>query len=203
VQEGGGLLAYRVGGRWRGSGLLALGPRAALRAAGCAFVRSNRADVALDAVRFGQAAAYDDVPAPRGAAAAPRRLASMTTKGEVQKVAFTMYPVEDPKRARRFYEEVLGLTVGSHSDSGVWTEYDLPGGGCLALFKTNDIKPSSNSGGSVALEVDDLDAIVARLETQGVKFAAKLVPSPVCRMSVILDTEGNSVILHELKHKKK
>ena len=79
------------------------------------------------------------------------------TNGGIQKVAFTMYPVEDAKRARRFYEEVLGLKVGSHAGSGAWTEYDLPGGGCLALFQTNDIKPSSGAGGSVALDVDDLD----------------------------------------------
>lgn len=126
----------------------------------------------------------------------------MANQGVIQKVAFTMYPVEDPQRARRFYEEVLGLTVGSHAGSGAWTEYDLPGGGCLALFRTSDIKPSSNSGGSIALEVDDLDALIARLESQGVKFAAKMVPSPVCRMSIILDTEGNSIILHELKKKR-
>jgi len=127
----------------------------------------------------------------------------MTTKGKLEKVAFTLYPVRDAQRARRFYEERLGLTRGSHSDSGLWTEYDLPGGGCLALFKTDDIEPSKSAGGSVAFEVDDLEAIVSRLESEGVTFVAKLVPSPVCRMSIIVDSEGNSIILHELRSKKK
>jgi predicted enzyme related to lactoylglutathione lyase len=116
-----------------------------------------------------------------------------------EKVAFTMYPVQDPQRARAFYGETLGLPPGSQAGNGMWSEYDLPGGGCLALFATSDIKPSADSGGSVALEVDDLDAEIARLKAKGVKFKAEMIHSPVCRMSVILDSEGNSVILHELK----
>lgn len=44
-----------------------------------------------------------------------------------KKVAFTMYPVQDAARARDFYETTLGLTPGSKSADGVWTEYDLPG----------------------------------------------------------------------------
>jgi predicted enzyme related to lactoylglutathione lyase len=116
-----------------------------------------------------------------------------------QKVAFTMYPVEDPARARAFYGGTLGLTLGKHSENGVWTEYDLPGGGCLALFATKDMKPSADAGGSVALEVEDLDALIARLKGEGVRFRADMIHSPVCRMSVILDSEGNSILLHELK----
>lgn len=116
-----------------------------------------------------------------------------------KKVAFTMYPVKDPQRARAFYGDVLGLTLGSHSSNGVWTEYDLPGGGCLALFGNPDIESSADSGASVALEVDDLDVLIARLKSEGVRFKAGMVQSPVCRMSVILDSEGNSIILHELK----
>ena len=117
------------------------------------------------------------------------------------KVAFTMYPVQDAERARAFYEKTLGLTRGSSASNGVWTEYDLPGGGCLALFKSDDIKPSASAGGSIAFEVEDLDALIAELKGKGVTFKAEMIHSPVCRMSVILDSEGNSLILHEL-HKK-
>lgn len=117
------------------------------------------------------------------------------------KVAFTLYPVEDSARARAFYEKTLGLTVGKHSENGMWTEYDLPGGGCLALFATKDMKPSADAGGTIAFEVDDLDALIARLKGEGVRFKADMIHSPVCRMSVILDSEGNSILLHELKKK--
>ena len=78
-----------------------------------------------------------------------------------KKVAFTMYPITDVPRARKFYEETLGLKRGSMGNQGdkYWIEYDLPGGGCLGL--TN----------------------------------------PVCRMAVCLDSEGNSILLHQLKPK--
>ncbi len=119
----------------------------------------------------------------------------------LKKIAFTMFPVTDAQRARAFYRDQLGLSIGSHSPDGVWTEYDLPGGGCLALFKTQDIKPSADSGGSVAFEVEDLDLLMGQLKEQGVTFKSGVIPSPVCRMAIILDSEGNSIILHEL-HKK-
>ena len=118
-----------------------------------------------------------------------------------KKVAFTMYPVKDAARARAFYGETLGLTLGSNAPNGMWTEYDLPGGGCLALFAGGDMKPSADAGGSVALEVEDLDALIPQLKEKGVEFKAEMIHSPVCRMSVILDSEGNSIILHELKKK--
>jgi predicted enzyme related to lactoylglutathione lyase len=121
-----------------------------------------------------------------------------------KKVAFTMFAVEDSARARAFYEGVLGLKRGSASENGVWTEYDLPEGGCLALFKHPDPsqQPTRGSGGaSVAFEVEDLDALVSALKAKGVKFQAELVPSPVCRMSIIEDSEKNTIILHELRKK--
>jgi predicted enzyme related to lactoylglutathione lyase len=119
--------------------------------------------------------------------------------GALKKVAFTMYPVRDASRARAFYEEKLGLVRGSASGNGVWTEYDLPGGGCLALFRTDDLAPGTNAGGSVAFEVEDLDGLIERLKGEGVVFKAPMVHSPVCRMSIVLDSEGNTIILHELK----
>jgi len=117
----------------------------------------------------------------------------------LKKVAFSMFPVVDAVRARSFYEDVLGLRRGSASPEGTWTEYDLPGGGCLALFRTNDIQPSSEAGGTVAFEVEDLDKVNQELRQKGVEFKADMIHSPVCRMSVIKDSEGNAIILHQLK----
>lgn len=118
----------------------------------------------------------------------------------LKKVAFSMFPVVDAERARSFYEDTLGLTRGTASPEGTWTEYDLPGGGCLALYRTGDIKPSAEAGGSVALEVEDLDELKKQLRAKGVEFKADLIESPVCRMSVIKDSEGNAIILHQLKN---
>ena len=116
-----------------------------------------------------------------------------------KKVAFTMLPVVDPDRARAFYEDVLGLSRGLASPNGIWTEYDLPGGGCLALFRHPDPRLARPpGGGSVALEVADLDALNERLGAAGVVYQGDMVHGPNCRMSNILDSEGNALILHQL-----
>lgn len=117
----------------------------------------------------------------------------------LKKVAFTMFPVADPARARAFYEQTLGLTRGSHSENGTWTEYDLPGGGCLALFGGPGATTGAQGGASIAFEVEDLDALNRRLKEAGVHYDSDMVHSPVCRMSIIRDTEGNAIILHQLK----
>ena len=117
-----------------------------------------------------------------------------------KKVAFTMFGVEDSTRARAFYEGTLGFARGKSSQDGVWTEYDLPGGGCLALFKHPDpAQRAARSGAaSIAFEVADLDALIAQLQAKGVSFKSGIIPSPVCRMSIIEDSEGNTITLHQL-----
>jgi predicted enzyme related to lactoylglutathione lyase len=116
-----------------------------------------------------------------------------------------MYPITDVARARRFYEETLGLQRGSMGNQGeqYWIEYDLPAGGCLALTNFVPDKPSDAAGGTIALEVEDLDALMTDLKTKGVTFKSDIIHSPVCRMAVCLDSEGNSILLHQLKPKAK
>jgi len=77
-------------------------------------------------------------------------------------------------------------------------------GGCLALFKHPDPAhegPGGSGGAAVALEVESLEVAIAELKAKGVKFVSGIIESPVCRMSNIEDTEGNTIILHEL-HKR-
>jgi len=120
----------------------------------------------------------------------------------LKKVAFTMYPVVDIERAKGFYAKHFGLTPSKLSVEGAWVEYDLPGGGCFAITTVaKGVSPSSTAGGSIAFEVDDLEGLVAKLKAEQVKFVLDLFSSPVCWMAVILDSEGNSVILHQL-HKR-
>lgn len=118
----------------------------------------------------------------------------------VRKVAFTMLPVQDVDRARRFYEQTLGLKVGLHGgqDGMWWIEYDLPGGGCIALTNTTGAEPSSSAGATLALEVQDLTALRGELERAGVRFRGSVVRGPRCRMITCLDSEGNALLLHEL-----
>lgn len=119
----------------------------------------------------------------------------------LKKVAFTMYPVKDIARARKFYKEVLGLAEGSAGNQGdnYWVEYDLPGGGCLAITNFTGDEPSDKAGGTIAFEVEDLDRLIDDLKSKDVTFKSGIIDSPVCRMSVCLDSEGNAILLHQLK----
>lgn len=115
----------------------------------------------------------------------------------IRKIAFTLYPVRDMARARRFYEEQLGLTCSARYVEGGWVEYDLAGG-CFALTNiVPHLRPSATAAG-IAFEVDDVDGLVARLKAEGVKVLAEPFSSPVCRMAVLEDPEGNSVTLHHV-----
>lgn len=117
----------------------------------------------------------------------------------LNRVAFTMYPVVDVEAARAFYETALGLEPGlaGGRDGTHWIEYDLPGGGCFAITNVQG-KPSAEAGGTIAFEVDDLDAVIEHLRGHGVRFRGDVVAGPRCRMIVCLDPDGNSILLHQL-----
>jgi len=121
-----------------------------------------------------------------------------TSTVRVVEFAFTGYPVTDLARARAFYEGVLGLKTGmiwEDANHG-WIEYDL-GGHTLAINNgAKEWKPSSD-GPAIALEVADFDEAVALLKEKGVRFTVEPMNTPVCRLAVILDPDGNSIAIHQ------
>ena len=118
-------------------------------------------------------------------------------------IAFTCYPVTDMARARKFYENVLGLkpTVVFGEPGGMqWTEYDI-GPGTLALgCGAPDWTPRPD-GCSVGLEMENFEAAVAHLRAHHVKFQVEPMETPVCHMAFIFDSEGNLVCIHKRKAK--
>ena len=113
-------------------------------------------------------------------------------------IAFTVYPVTDMNRARTFYEGDLGLKT-SMDFEGKWVEYDLSGG-CFAITTMMEgVSPSASAGGKIAFEVDDVDGMVETLRRKGIQVIIEPLSTPGCRMAVVLDPEGNGVILHKLK----
>lgn len=115
----------------------------------------------------------------------------------IRKVAFTMLTMSDVDRARKFYKEALGLRPGLQGNQGDqwWIEYDLPEGGCIALQNFDASQPGGNA---LALEVENLDALIAHLKAHGVTFKSDIIHGPRCRMAMCNDTEGNALVLHQL-----
>jgi len=114
----------------------------------------------------------------------------------ITSIAFTMYPVTDIARARRFYEQDLGLTV-SRVFQDAWIEYDLAGGTFAITTLAEGVSPSADAGGGIGFEVDNVDAMVTTLRAKGTTVKLEPFSTPVCRMAVILDLEGNALTLHQ------
>ena len=53
------------------------------------------------------------------------------------------------------------------------------------------------------VELKSLKTYLQGYRNKGIYFEARMVHSPVCRMSILKDTEGNSLILHELSSKRR
>jgi predicted enzyme related to lactoylglutathione lyase len=118
---------------------------------------------------------------------------------KIVEIAFTGYPVTDMRRARAFYEDVLKLesTRTFENEDRHWIEYDLgPSTFAISNMSSEDWKPSKD-GPTIAFEVEDFDAAVARLRANNVKFTLDPFETPVCRMAIVSDPDGNSICIHK------
>ena len=114
-----------------------------------------------------------------------------------------MLPVKDLDRARRFYEQQLGLAAGSAKPDGKFV-YRCAGTE-IALFP----RPGGTKAEHTALsfKVDDIRASIRELEARGVRFADYDLPGlktleHVCVLGAekaawFQDPEGNILCLHE------
>jgi predicted enzyme related to lactoylglutathione lyase len=116
---------------------------------------------------------------------------------KVVELAFCCYAVTDMPRARAFYEGVLGLkpTTVIDSEHSKWIEYEF-GPYALAIGAAPIFKPSPD-GCAAALEVEDFDGAIAELKQSNVKFRIEPFQSPVCRMAMIFDPDGNTIGIHK------
>ena len=107
-------------------------------------------------------------------------------------------PVTDIPRARRFYEDLLGLHVAEEMMGGQWIEYAI-GDNTLAIANVGEEWKPSSQGTSVAVEVESFDEAITQLKTQHVLFAAEPFETPCCHMAVVQDPDGNKLIIHKVK----
>ena len=117
---------------------------------------------------------------------------------KIKRIGFVAIPVTDIKRARLFYEEVLGLKVSDEMMQGRWIEYGV-GDDTLAIANVGDAWTPSDQGTGAALEVEDFDEAISRLKDRQVRFAAEPFETPCCHMAVIQDPDGNKLMIHKLK----
>jgi predicted enzyme related to lactoylglutathione lyase len=116
----------------------------------------------------------------------------------IKEIGFVAIPVTDIKRARSFYEEVLGLKVSEEMMGGRWIEYAV-GDDTLAVGNVGEQWAPSDQGTGAALEVENFDDAIKRLKDRHVRFAAEPFETPCCHMAVVQDPDGNKLIIHKLK----
>jgi catechol 2,3-dioxygenase-like lactoylglutathione lyase family enzyme len=90
----------------------------------------------------------------------------------IQLIAFLAYAVSDLKRARHFYEDILGLKL-THEAGGEWFAYDV-GDTTFAISAADADHPVPVRGAVLAFEVSDLDSEVARLHRCGATFRREI-----------------------------
>jgi catechol 2,3-dioxygenase-like lactoylglutathione lyase family enzyme len=111
----------------------------------------------------------------------------------ITKLDFVSVPSQDSERSRRFYGETLGLRPDERAQFEFWA-----GDTCLVIWEPRrvgmEFAPQKN--GHLALQVDDIDAARAELESKGVTFAGETFDTGVCRMALFTDPDGNDLMLH-------
>jgi len=122
---------------------------------------------------------------------------------KITDIAFIAYAVSDMKKARAFYEGVLGLKPNSEFDgsgSANWVEYDI-GAGTLGIGCAPGMWEPSSKGASAALEVENFDDALAAVKAKNIPVVMGPHDFPSCRMVVIADPDGNRLTLHRRKAK--
>lgn len=114
-----------------------------------------------------------------------------------------MLPVKDLARARRFYEQALGLEAGTARPDGKFV-YRC-GGTEIALFPKAEGTKAEHT--AISFKVADIGSAIAELKDRGVRFADYDYPGlktveHVCvlgseKAAWFEDPEGNILCLHE------
>jgi predicted enzyme related to lactoylglutathione lyase len=119
-----------------------------------------------------------------------------TSTSLVTGVDFVTVPARDIDASATFYGETLGLPFVKQWGSMPAKEFQA-GNLTLALmdptafgreFQAHDLP--------IALQVDDVEAARANLESQGVEFVTDIMDSGVCHQAIFLDPAGNSLAIH-------
>lgn len=115
---------------------------------------------------------------------------------KIRGIDITTYLIKDAARAKKFYGDVMGLTMTmDYGENG--GEFTFPDGTTFGLWKMQD--GSWNPGLGVIFAVDDLQQAVEHYKSKGVKIMDHVEDTPTCFMAFGEDSEGNHFILHQRK----
>jgi predicted enzyme related to lactoylglutathione lyase len=115
---------------------------------------------------------------------------------KIKGVDFAYYVVRDLKKSIDFYQNTLGLTMTSSSDT--WAEFDA-GNLTLTIGTWGAESKTQGSDGGVAFSVDDVKKSLAELKKKGVKVNEGGWEGDSCIGGSFEDPDGNVITLHHRK----
>jgi predicted enzyme related to lactoylglutathione lyase len=121
---------------------------------------------------------------------------------KISEIAFTAYAITDVKRARAFYEGVLGLKPASvfEGEGMAFIEYWIgPDEDVLVIGAGAYRFSPGKTGATVALEVEDFDKAIADLKAANVPITFGPEHMQSCSMAIIEDPDGNQLVIHKRK----
>ncbi|HEV3153731.1 MAG TPA: VOC family protein [Candidatus Baltobacteraceae bacterium] len=119
-----------------------------------------------------------------------------TSKGTVIGTDISGFLVRDPQAMIAFYRDKLGMEPTAIDDEGRGAEFTLSDGSTFGVWKTE----SGETGGFTMLAVDDIHAAREAMTLRGLEISP-VDESPVCHMAFGKDPEGNTIIIHQRKHR--
>lgn len=112
-------------------------------------------------------------------------------------VDFVSVPSQDIERAAEFYGEKLGLERSVYRPESNFAEFE---NGTVTLTIINPEKMGIGefrpTPFHIALQVQDVAAARAELESRGVEFMGDIFDTGVCHMAFFRDPDGNALMLH-------
>ncbi len=123
------------------------------------------------------------------------------TRGRVTGVGGVFFRSPDPAATREWYAEHLGLGTDDYGTNFRWRSHSDPesvGHTQWSPFdQDTDYFGDSAQQAMVNYRVDDLDAILERLQASGVALAGEMQVEPFGRFQHVIDGDGRRIELWE------
>jgi len=136
-------------------------------------------------------------------AANPAKSSADEPAGHITGIGGVFFKAKDPKALAAWYRDVLGLPVESWG--GAALHYDAqthpPAAAWMAFPATTTHFAPSTGEFMVNYAVDNMEALLARLQAKNVEVLKQDDSDPNGRFAWLLDPEGNKVELWEPKGK--
>jgi|SRR5215469_6967130 len=131
----------------------------------------------------------------------PRKYPGDDSAGHITGVGGVFFKSRDPTALAAWYQDVLGLNLESWG--GALLRYDAPQHPPMLVWsvfsESTDYFAPSQRDMMINYAVDDLDALLAKLQAKGVEVIKRDDSDPNGRFAWLLDPEGNKVELWEPK----